>query len=357
MNQPPLQTGSQEAARSVWVHPLLRVFGWAVALVLFLWFFDALKLILLTFLAAAALAAALRPLLHYIPGPRWIPPVLVGLIPVIIVGGAIVSIGWLLSRHISEELRQLPKSREEVNIVLARWSDRLDLDQDLTLDQLTDQLRRFFLGEGSGIISTAANTVTGLLLVVLLVFFGSIYLLSEHKGRLYHGVLSALPERRRPQFRAALSDLQPQLRWWLIGVTISMSVVGIAAYIGYSLVGLQLAAPLALISGFAELVPTLGPAFAFLVALLFAAAQGTEQVIGVIIAYLVIQTLESYVLLPLVMKQAVHIPPVVTLFSVVLWWQIFGVGGLLLAIPIDLVIWNALYHFMIQPREQAHAPT
>ena len=51
-------------------------------------------------------------------------------------------------------------------------------------------------------------------------------------------------------------------------------------------------------------------------------------------------------LFPLIMRQAVHMPPIVTLFSLVLWGQVFGLAGLLLAIPINLVIWNFASTFL-----------
>ena len=100
--------------------------------------------------------------------------------------------------------------------------------------------------------------------------------------------------------------------------------------------------------GLAELVPTLGPIAAFALALLVAFAQGTSEVIGVTVVYAVIQLLESYVLLPLVMRGAVRIPPVVTLFTVVLWGTIFGFAGFILAVPIDLTIWTFADHFVLR---------
>src|SRR5690606_10025174 len=126
---------------------------------------------------------------------------------------------------------------------------------------------------------------------------------------------------------------------WLGGTLAAMTVVGIGTWIGYGVVGLRSAGPVAILAGLAEIVPNFGPLFAFLVALLFAAAQGKGVVIGVIIVYVILQGLESYVLQPLVMRRAVHMPPVVTLFTIVFWSMVFGAAGLVLAIPINLVIW------------------
>ena len=56
--------------------------------------------------------------------------------------------------------------------------------------------------------------------------------------------------------------------------------------------------------------------------------------LGVLVVYGVIQALEAYIILPLIMRGAVNMHPAITLFTVVLWGKIFGVPGLILAIPL-----------------------
>jgi predicted PurR-regulated permease PerM len=62
-------------------------------------------------------------------------------------------------------------------------------------------------------------------------------------------ILKLLPPQRRPQLRSAVLDLEPRLRWWLIGSLIAMGATGLATWICYSLIGLQFAGPLALLAG------------------------------------------------------------------------------------------------------------
>lgn len=341
-----------EDPRDVRVHPLVRLFLAGAALVLFFHFFAAFKLILLSFLAAGCLAAALKPLLRYVPGPRWFPPMLVGLIPVVVASGIIGLLVGLLAGPIRTQLEDLPQYRDQANETLIAWSRKIGIEQGLTLEQLVDNIRDFVLGRGGEVVTTTANVASGVFLVVMLILFGSIYLLSDRKGRLLSGLLHALPPRDRPGLQSALTELEPRLRWWLFGTAVSMSVVGILSWAGYSLAGLRLAAPLALVAALAELVPTIGPVISFLVALLFASTQGTPQVVGVAAVYVVVQAVESYMLLPLIMKEAVDMPPIVTLFSVVWWGLVFGAPGLLLAVPINLVIWSLLQHLVIRPRGQ-----
>jgi predicted PurR-regulated permease PerM len=82
------------------------------------------------------------------------------------------------------------------------------------------------------------------------------------------------------------------------------------------------------------------------------ATAGLGKVAGALIVYAVVQTTESYVLVPTLMRKTVNVPPIVTLLTVVLWGNVFGPLGLVLAVPIDLVIWAMLEEFVIRAREE-----
>jgi len=159
-------------------------------------------------------------------------------------------------------------------------------------------------------------------------------------------LLKLLPPRQQLRARSAIDKLEPRLRWWLIGALITAVIIGLTSLLGFWLIGLKFFIPLAILAGISEFVPTIGPALAFLVALAFAAAQGTDKVIWLLSLYVLVHILESYVLIPIVFKEAVRVPPIVTLFTVVLWGEIFGIGGLLLAVPINLFLWTLAEHFI-----------
>lgn len=341
------------ALRRVHVRSLLPIFVWAVAILLVLRFFDAFKLIVLGFLAAASLASTLRPLVRKTPGPRSVKATLIGIAPPIILIGFIILAGWQLAQPIKRQVGQWPVIEQRINHVLGAWSQRFGAEKPVQLQDVAAQMGEMITGSGGvKVITTTTHAFSGLLLALAFVFIGSIYLLVDPPDRLLTPILQLLPRPRRPQVHAAVKDLGPELRWWFIGTLIGVVTIGVASWIGYSLVGLELALPLALIAGLGEAIPTVGPLVTYIIALLFAATQGTGTVIGVTVVYLVVQTLESYVLIPMVMKKAVDMPPVVTLFTLVLWGVIFGLPGLLLAIPINLVIWSFTRHLLMQPLEE-----
>jgi predicted PurR-regulated permease PerM len=195
-----------------------------------------------------------------------------------------------------------------------------------------------------------------MLLWIAFVFVGSIFLLASSRDVLLAPVLRLISPGHRENFRNMLDTFGSRLRWWMIGTIGGMTVVFSASAIGYSISRLKFAIPLALLAGLGEIVPTVGPAIAAVVALFFAASEGSgSTVVGVILTYATIQSLEAYLILPLIMRRAVKIHPAVTLFSVVFWAKVFGVPGLMMAIPINLAIGTAVEYLYILPREDSLA--
>lgn len=335
----------------------MTIFGWSVGILFVLQFFSAAKLILLGFLSAAAVASMLSPVVRWLPGPRGLRAGVVGLGFLLVVLGVVFLASWQLAAPLGAQLQNWPEVQKKLDVVLTDWSGRLGMTHTVTVSSIADQVSDLVTGHGATqLVSETANLSALLLVVAMFVFIGSIYMLAEPPGRLMMPILKMLPPRRVGAMKAVVSDLGPRLRWWLIGTLISMVAVGAASLLGYYIVGLQWAVPLAIFAGVTEIVPTVGPALTFILGVLLAATQGYPQVIGVLIVYAIVQTLESYVLIPLVMRSAVNIPPLVTLFTIVLWGKVLGVAGLLLAVPIDLVIWSLIDHFIIRPDDVDRPP-
>lgn len=340
---------------TVWVRPL----AWAIVLVLALRFIEPLSTVVLGVLAACIIACTLEPLTRYMPLPRGLSVAVLGLGLVAVVALVVLSLSWPLAGPISRAAENWPQTKKEVDATLLAVSQHLGFHPELSVERLLGGLGDFLVGQGAGqLFSRSADLVLGVLISLVFALVGSIFLLSEPPERLIHPALRVLTPRHRPTMEAALSDLAPRLRRWVIGTMTGMCVVFTASAIGYTSIGLKMAVPLALLAGFAEIVPTVGPAVACVIAALFAAAtQSGAKAAGVLAVYGIIQALEAYLILPLIMRGAVNIHPAVTLFTVVLWGKIFGVPGLMLAIPINLTIWTMLEHFrMRQTPELVVAP-
>lgn len=330
------------------------LFFWAALFVILLKFHEPIEWVVLSFIGAVVLAATLSPLAEHMPGPTELRGVLAVLVAVAVVAGLVTLLVWALAGPIKTNLVSWPELQKQMDQLLASLSLTVGLEKPLTLQRIAHELGRAFTGSSvANVVQAVLDTLLGVGITLLLIIVGAMYMLHTPRDRLASPALSLLPESRREPSRRAMSRLASQLRWWALGAMFSMVCTGIITGVGFWIIGLQFALPLALMSGIAEIVPTFGPLTTLILGLLVGATQGPSQMLGVVVVYVIVQTVESYVLTPLVMKGAVSVPPVVTLFTVLLWGNIFGLPGLILAIPIDLILWAFLKQHIILPRERA----
>jgi len=121
-----------------------------------------------------------------------------------------------------------------------------------------------------------------------------------------------------------------------------MLVVGTCVWVGNWLIGTPYAFALGVLAGLLEVIPSLGPLLAWIPAVFLALVFGSTRFIGmdplvfallVSLLYGLIQGLENQVLVPQILGDAVHLPPVVVLIGVVIFGDLFGILGILIATP------------------------
>lgn len=344
------------AAGRIIARTLVALGLWALLIGLMFHYFNATRFLLLGGLGALALAATLQPLADRLPGPAGVRAMAAVTLFLVALVALLGGLGLSLYGPISDSLEQWPEIREGINKQLETAAGQIGATGKLTVAELRDIGGRLLTGGSlSGWLGSVAGGTLSALLAILVVLIGAMYLLARPDGSLAGKAVRLLPASRQQPTMAALDDLRPQLRWWLIGTAFSMAVIGLVFGMGYWLIGLEFALPLALFAAVAQMVPTFGPMVTLFLSLLIAATQGVVQIAGVFGVYVAVQSLESYLLTPLVMRRAVQIPPIVTMFTIILWGNVFGVAGLILAIPIDLVIWTFLKHHIVEMHSETPA--
>ena len=127
------------------------------------------------------------------------------------------------------------------------------------------------------------------------------------------------------------------LRRWLVGRFALMVINGALTAIGLKLLGIPLALTLGVLAGLLNFVPNFGPWIAAIPAVLIAFLQGPQQALYVAVLYLVLQSVDGYLLTPLVDRKSVELPPVLTITAQVVLGLAFGFIGILLASPLTAV--------------------
>ncbi|HEV7369238.1 AI-2E family transporter [Arenibaculum sp.] len=229
-------------------------------------------------------------------------------------------------------------------------SDFGQLSQQLpnALRQLPVDVQNLLSSAGSWlwrVTQWASNALTFIAYALLLVFTG-IYVAA--RPDLYRrGAVLLFPKHRHQRVREVLATLEGALWRWLVGTLISMAIIAVVTTAGLWLLGVSSPFALGLIAGFLEFVPIVGPWLAGIPAVLVAVATGGWTLaLWVVLFYIVVQQLESYVIYPLVQRKTVTLPPAVTVVAVVAAGLLFGTIGVFFATPLAvavLVVVNELY--------------
>ncbi|MFP4368381.1 MAG: AI-2E family transporter [Bacteroidota bacterium] len=197
------------------------------------------------------------------------------------------------------------------------------------------------LGNITGFLASAMNFAMHIVIIVLIAIFLSI------NPRVYiDNFIILFPRRHRNSVSDLMKSLYTSLKMWLLGRIISMIVVGILTLIGYLIIGLPLALLLAIIAAVLSFIPNIGPILSLLSALPVAFIQGPDKILYVIIVYFAVQTLESYVITPMVQERAVSLPPALLFSAQILLGLVGGGYGLALATPLlvaAIVVIQVLY--------------
>jgi predicted PurR-regulated permease PerM len=245
---------------------------------------------------------------------------------------AIGTVGWLMLPRIAfqldELMARLPAAVESLRrqVQTYEWGQaalaRMEVER--LLPSRSDILAR--------ITGVASSTLGGIANLFVILFVG-VYGATE--PRTYgDGFVRLIRPAKRDRARQILDELYRTLGWWLLGRLCSMVVVGVATGLGLWLLGVPLALTLGLIAAVLGFVPYVGPIVAAVPAVLIALTQGPQQAFNVLLFYAGLQTLESYLLTPLVQRRAVALAPALQIAMQVLAGVLFGVVGLALATPL-----------------------
>ena len=168
---------------------------------------------------------------------------------------------------------------------------------------------------------------------ILIVVFLSISLAAD--PQLYRrGVLALIPHRRRAQSAMVMDRLAEVLRKWLVTQLIAMVVIGAVTTTVLLILGVKAAFALGVLAGLFEFIPTVGPLLSAVPGIAMGFLDSPEKAAMVAVAYWGIQFLENHILIPLLMKGGMDLPPALTVITQALLALVFGFLGLMVAVPL-----------------------
>jgi predicted PurR-regulated permease PerM len=271
--------------------------------------------------------------------------------------GALVGVVLLLAPPVTQQVQDLLAN-------LPRYLSNLDANINGLISNIPVLRRSASTGpDGApGLLATSLAEIMGflrgaavpylkggveILIMVVSVLVMAIYL-ARHPGIYADGAVALLPPARRPLARAILEDLNLTIRAWVVGQIIAMVLLAALTTLGLWLLGVPYALAFGVFAGVAAIVPFFGVLLSTILPALFAlGAFGVTKALLVAALGVLVHIIEANFVAPVVMERQVNIPPVVTIAGVLLIGKLFGLSGLIIAVPILALVMILIRHILL----------
>jgi predicted PurR-regulated permease PerM len=173
---------------------------------------------------------------------------------------------------------------------------------------------------------------TDILLSLVIVPFVLFYMLKDGK-KLPQKITSFFPTKSRPALLQLFQDMSRQISSYIRGQIIVSLCIGVLLYVGYMIIGLEYALTFAVIASLTSVVPFLGPAIAITPALIVALVTSPIMLLKMVAVWTIAQFVEGKFITPQIMGKSLQIHPITIIFVILTAGKLFGVVGILLAVP------------------------
>lgn len=360
----------------MWARPVVRMVVYALLLLLavrvFLWGTGLLASVILTVVAAYALAFLVNPILVWLE-KRRVSRMIGVLLLLVVTIGVVTLLVMTLSTQISGLISGIPNLARNLKGVLLGLLDHLDsipgaegLKASLSkyIDGQTQQITQNagpllerVLNSGPSVLSTLSNLVGWLgqlgFIVTLAMYFMMDY------SRVGLGVLHIFPRAWQPTLYQLSEDVSESFGGYIRGQLLLMLAGAIIAFLGLLALKVPNALALGLISGLLSLIPYIGIVLAAAVAMLQAIPQGA-LIVGLVAAlFFIINQLQGNVLGPLIMGRTVALSASTILIALLIGLAVAGPIGAILAIPMATLLkrWIERYWLTSAAYNGGHSPT
>ncbi|MBI4995197.1 AI-2E family transporter [Candidatus Peregrinibacteria bacterium] len=321
-------------------------------------FLYEIRNILIIFFVSLLFAAALDPMVDALERkkiPRALGVVIVYIAVLLFLGLVVSNLVPVVANEVSELASKvqdfisnilkgetpLPQFLERFRPALKHYLEGVDLSQ---VGNYKDILLNI-----ANKLSDVAGNVFNAVLVIFNGFFNTIlvlvitFLMTVDEKGIDKFILSLFPARHALYIQQKSDAIKEKMGYWLRGQIVLCVVVGLLVYIGFLIIGLftkdiHYAATIALVAGFTELIPYVGPFLAWLIALPIVANQSLMLIVWMTVLMYAVQVLENNIIVPLVMHRAVGISPIFVMFAMLVGFSFLGVLGMILAVPVATAV-------------------
>lgn len=299
----------------------------------FLWM---IRDLLFSLLIAFIVMSALKPAVAFLTKKNVPRSLASALVYLLFIGIFIYSLTFVIPPLIKESVQLL---LTVPTIVESLWPN---LTSTLNLSSMTSYLPDIT----SQVFNFAKNFFSNTIFGISTLFFGFYFLLEEDFIRNF--LIRFFEEKKTQKVVSIFNRIEKRMSNWFWGEMTLMLVVGLLSFIGFSLVGIKYALPLAVLAGLLEIVPNLGPTVAAVPAILIGLSQSYFMGLVALAVSFLVQQLENNVIVPMIMKKATGLNPIFILIALIIGGRIGGVLGVILSLPATLILETLLIEVIKQ---------
>ena len=229
-----------------------------------------------------------------------------------------------IQKNISAKLAQLKEFATTTLGIPEQQQQRiLQQQQQSSTSRLSSLLTGFFASFGSFLAD----------FIIVLVYIFLFLLFRDHLEKF---IMKLVPKQSQATAQETMHDVRLVAQKYLSGLAMMIACLWVLYSIGFSVAGVENAVFFAILCGLLEIVPFVGNLIGVLFTLLMTLAQGgsSGMLIGILITYGVVQFVQTYLLEPMVVGKVISINPVFTILGLVGGELLWGIGGMILALPL-----------------------
>ena len=246
----------------------------------------------------------------------------------------IIGIVWLISWQVTDLTSEASDIEGKLQKMITQVKEYIQSHFGISKKQqeeiITEQAK-----SNSNAFSNMGSYLMGFVVdfILMLVY---IFLFMFYRDRIKRFVLRIVSSQQKKNAETIIHDVEKVSQQYITGLGLMIACLWVMYSIGFSIVGVKYAVLFAIICGLLEIIPFIGNLTGNLLAVLMVIIQGggIGMVVGVVITYLIVQFLQTYLLEPLVVGAEVNINPLFTIIVLVVGELIWGIPGMVLAIPL-----------------------
>jgi predicted PurR-regulated permease PerM len=257
---------------------------------------------------------------------------------VLLLVAAIAGVVALISTQVAGIAEDAPKLKENIGNAISKIKDKISKTTAVSPEQqqqMMEQQKSSGGGKAASMISAIFSTLSGLVVDMILGIV-YIFLLLYFRSHLKNFMLRLVPAEDKKNAGKIISQASNVAVKYLGGLAMMIAMLWVMYGIGFSIVGVKNAIFFAILCGMLEIVPFVGNITGTAITLLMSLTQGggSGMVVGILITYGVVQFVQTYILEPLVVGSEVKVNPLFTILAIVIGELVWGVPGMIVAIPV-----------------------